>query len=147
MREKNYKVLKDSNFNCYKSYIDFISCNLRNNDIYSILVLRKDIGDNLVKVNIIVKNCFCSESSNEFYSSVILSKECSYELIDSIRNDFMNNHTILCSVINPKTLIQTLQNTNFSLNIKLFNCSDELDEALKFNQNINKSKYRALTRN
>lgn len=139
MEENYYKKLMENNFECYKSYINFIKYCVKKNDIYSILILKKNIINDMVKVSIIIKNCNSSDDNNMFYSNVILNKYYADKLIYNIREEFKNSNDILYSMINPKSLIHTLKNTNFYLNIKLNN-SVELDEALNFNHVINSRK-------
>ena len=57
-------------------------------------------------------------------------------LIDDIRNDFKDCHDIEYTSINYRTCFQTIQNTKFSLNIKL-NSDKEIKKAFCFNENIN----------
>lgn len=148
MEQYNYKELKESFFNSYKTFMNFINITLTPNDIYSILFLKKTTSDNLVRISIIIKNCYYNEETNEFYNNVTLNKEEAINLINDIRNNFKYNHNILYSIINYKTLIQTIQATNFSLNIKLNNNRLELEEALKFNQKTKKTtKHKALIKN
>jgi len=148
MENKKYKITKDCFFRCYKAYIDYLGItNIES--MYNILVLRKPIHNNLSKITIIIKNYYTGEdTANEFSSNVILTNEETISLINNIREDFKSNHYIAYSGINPQTFIQTLQNTNFSLNIKLYSI-EEYEEALKFNSKINcdGTRHRALIKN
>jgi len=147
MENKKYKITKDCFFRCYKAYIDYLGItNIES--MYNILVLRKPIHNNLSKITIIIKNYYTGEdTANEFSSNVILTNEETISLINNIREDFKSNHYIAYSSVNPRTLIQTLQNTKFSLNIKLINAI-EYEETINFNKKINQNnnRYRVLTK-
>ena len=148
MKQYKYKELKNSFYSSYKTFMDFINITTNPNDIYSILILKKETDNNLVKINIIIKNCYCKEETNEFYNNVTLNQEEALNLINDIRNEFKYNHNVLYAIINYKTLIQTIQATNFSLNIKLDNSNLELEEALTFNQKIKQNtKHKVLIKN
>lgn len=143
MEQNNYKLIKDSFFNSYKSFIDFIMLSNKQNRLYNILILRKPMNYNLTKVNIIIRSTHNSNDNyyHEFSCNMILNNNEANNLINDIRNDFRNNHYIAYSSVNHKTLIQTLQNTKFSLNIKLIN-KEEYEEAISFNNEINQNANR-----
>ena len=147
MDNKKYKIMKDCFFNCYKSFLEYITIS-NTESTYSILVLKKEIFNNLSKVTVIIK-CFNGNNdiANEFSNNVILSSDEATNLIQNIREDFKSNHYIAYSGINTHTFIQTLQNTKLTLNIKLNN-SSEYQEAINFNSKINcdSSRHRALTK-
>lgn len=148
--EKNNNVVIKEKFLCsYKSFIEFINLTHEEQNIYNILVLRKNLKNGLVTVSVIIRNCTNDERMfNEFSNNVLLSKEEANNLVYDIREDFKDNYDIDYSSLNPKNLIQTLKNTIFSLHIKLNNIS-EFEEALEFNSkiNCNKAKSRVLSNN
>ena len=134
----DYKIVKESFFKSYKSFIDVIMLTNINNKLYNILVLRKAIDKNLTNVSIIIRssNNNNEDAYHEQISNMILSNEEACNLIDDIRNDFKENHYIAYSSLNYYTKIQTLQNTKFSLNIKILN-EEEFEDAIAFNNKIN----------
>lgn len=143
MKKNNYAVYKQKFLCSYKSFIDYIDLIHKDQNMYNILVLRKDSKNNLVTVSVIIRNCNNDEKMlNEFSNNVLLSREEANDLVYDIREDFRNNYDIQYSTINPKNFIQTLQNTIFSLHIKLNNIS-EFEEALKFNSKINCNKVKS----
>lgn len=148
MKNKQYKITKDCFFRCYKSYIDYIGItNIES--MYNILVLRKPIYNNLTKVTVIIRNYYTGEDTpNEFSTNVILTNEEVINLINDIREDFKNNHYITYATLNTQNFIQTMQNTNFSLNIKLYSI-EEYEEAIKFNSKINcdGTRHKVLAKN
>ena len=149
MEQKDFKIIKDCFFKSYKSFIDFVSITHNDFSMYSILVLNKQMYSNLSKVSIIIRNRHNYDGMyNEYANNIILTKDIEHILIEDIREDFKDNHYIAYSAINTRTLIQTLQNTKFSLNIKL-NGETEFEDAMKFNEKINKdeSRHRVLTKN
>lgn len=142
MEQNNMVVIKNSFFNSYKSFIDYITVTHTNFSMYSILVFKKKTYNNLVKVNIIIRNFQNEENTiNEFSSSVTLNNIEAEGLIDDIRKDFKDNHDIEYTSINYRTCFQTIQNTKFSLNIKL-NDDRELEKAFYFNEDINRNEKR-----
>lgn len=137
MEQNEYKIRKDCFFKSYKSFIDFVSITHSDYSMYSILVLKKPTFNDLSKVSVIIRNCYdANGTENEYACNVILTHEDASKLIDNIREDFRDNHYITYSTVNERTLVQTLQNTNFSLNIKLNN-ENEYQKAYIFNKNIN----------
>ena len=141
--DKNYETTRECFFKSYKSFIDFVTLTNNNDSMYTILVLKKNLFKNLIMVNIIIRNSNSGDNLyNEYSSNVILSRGDAEEIIDDIRNVFIDNHYVDYSSINARTYVQTLQNTNFSLNIKL-NYEPELIKAIEFNKKIN-SKTRVL---
>lgn len=149
MEKNNYAVTKEKFLCSYKSFIDYIDLIHKEQNMYNILVLRKDSKNGLVVVSVIIRNCNNDERMlNEFSNNVLLSREEANNLVYDIRMDFRDNYDIHYSTLNPKNFIQTLQNKNFSLHIKLNNIS-EFEEALKFNSkiNCNKIKSRVLSSN
>ena len=149
MRKNNCVVLKE-NFLCsYKSFINFIALTHKDQNMYNILVLKRPSEDGFVTVSVVIRNCNNDERLlNEFSNNVILNIKEANNLINDIREDFINNHNIFYSIVNPENSIQTMQNANFSLNIKLNN-EKEFKDALEFNSKINhnKTKNRVLSRN
>lgn len=149
MEQNNYKIIRDSFFNSYKSFVDFIMLSNSQKKLYNILILRKPIHNNLTRVNIIIRSSHNNDDTyyHELASNMIINNEEASNLINDIRNDFKDNHYIAYSSVNPRTLIQTLQNTKFSLNIKLIN-NIEYEEAINFNKiiNQNNNRYRVLTK-
>lgn len=149
MDQNNYKLIRDSFYNSYKSFVDFIMLSNTQNKLYNILILRKRVNNNLVKLSIIIRSHNNNNDNffHELSSNMILNNEESNILINDIRNDFRDNHYIAYSSVNQKTLIQTLQNTKFSLNIKLIN-KEEYEEAIIFNNKINQniSRHKVLAR-
>lgn len=149
MEQKDYEQIKNGFFASYKSFVDFVMLTHDGYNMYSILILKKPTYNGMSKVSIIIRNSYFGEdTSNEFSSSVLLSANEANNLINDIRNDFRDNHFILYSGVNPRTLIQTLQNTRFSLNIKLNN-EQEYKEAIIFNDKINRNgkRYKVLNKN
>lgn len=142
MQKNNYKIIRDSFFNYYKSLMDFLRLMIEtNNRTYNIEISRQLIDYDLFKVTVTINN------QNITDDTFILNREEAEMLIDKIRCDFKENHYISYSSLNQKTLIQTMQNTNFTLNIDLLN-EEELEKAIKFNDTINKdgNRHRVLTR-
>ena len=148
MEQKNYAVIRNSFFNSYKAFIDFIEMTQYQHSICAILILKnKTVNNNLSTINVVIRNNSNDDNvSNEFSSSVTLSTIEAGNLINDIRNDFKKNHHITCSIVNPILNIHTIQNYRFSLNIKLYN-QNEYEEAINFNNKINSSKLKILTRN
>ena len=145
--QHDYTKVKDSFFDSYKSFINFIENIQEEHSICIILVLKRKNKDNdLSTVDVIVRNSNNDgRKYNEFSSYITLPDTYANILVDDIRNDFKNNHYISYTSLNPRTHIQTLQNTKFTLNIKLYN-QNEYEEAITFNQEVNSSKRRILTK-
>ena len=145
----NYKLLKDAFYKTYKSYMDFLRQVSKDNDMFYILILRKVINNDLVNVDIIINSISPTNEEHpyRFKNNAILSYTESIELIKNIREDFNTNHYISYSMVNESDSIQRLQNTNYSLNIKLIN-EEEIEEALKYNEKINTNtdRHKALLR-
>ena len=149
MNNRNYKLTRDCFFRCYKSFIDYLSIVDDKNTMYSILVLKKEMYNNETKVTVIIKShYFNNDTSNEFYNNVILTNDEATSLISDIREDFKENHYIAYCGINNQALIQTLQNTRYTMNIKLYN-KDEYNKAIIFNNKINcdRTRHRVLIKN
>ena len=147
--KNNNAVIKEKFLCSYKSFINFIALTHKNQNMYNILVLRRNSEHHTVTVSVIIRNYNNDERIlNEFSNNVILNAKEANELIYDIREDFVTNNNILYSTVNPKNFIQTMQNTIFSLNIKL-NSEREFEEALQFNSKINckSKKNRVLSRN
>ena len=146
--QNNYKLIRESFFNSYKSFIDIILLSNTQNNLYNILILKKQLPNNLTKINVVIRS---NHNNDEIYhhelsSSMVLNKEEAKTLIDDIRNDFIENHYITYTSINPKSLIQTIQNKVLSLNIKLTNI-EEYTSAINFNNETNnRNKQRVLTK-
>ena len=149
MQQKDFKKAKDSFFISYKAFIDCIMLTHNEYSMYSILVLKKNDYGDLSRVTIIVRNSYNGEYMfNEYSNTIVLPVELADTLINDIRNDFYENHYITYSSVNPRTYFQTLQNSKFSLNIKLNN-EHEYEEAINFSDKINvhDKRSRVLTRN
>lgn len=149
MQENNNAVIKEKFLCSYKSFINFIALTRKKQNMYNILVLRRNSEHQMVTVSVVIRNYNNDERIlNEFSNNVILNVREANELIYDIREDFVNNNNILYSSVNSKNFIQTMQNANFSLNIKL-NSEREFEEALEFNSKINSNtdKNRVLSRN
>lgn len=148
MTQNNYKQIRESFFNSYKSFIDIILLSNTQNNLYNILILKKQLQNNLTKINVVIRS---NHNNDEIYhhelsSNMVLNNEEANILIDDIRNDFINNHYITYSTVNLKPLIHTIQNKVLSLNIKLTNI-EEYESAIKFNDKINKNnKFKVLTK-
>lgn len=146
--QNNYKLMRESFFNSYKSFIDIIQLSNTQNNLYNILILKKQLQNNLTKINIVIRS---NHNNDEIYhhelsSNMVLNKEEANILIEDIRKDFIENHYITYSSVNPKTLIHSMQNKILSLNIKLTNI-EEYTSAINFNNEINnKNKQRVLTK-
>ena len=148
MEQKDYKKIRDCFFKSYKSFVDFITITHNDYSMYSILILKKTIYNHISKISITIRNSHNSDSMfNEYSNNVILTNDEAENLINDIRNDFRDTHDISYSAVNTGTFIQTLQNTKFSLNIKLNNLK-EYEEAIEFNDKINcdSKRYRVLTK-
>ena len=139
----NYEVIRKYFFNSYKSFIDFVSLTHNDEGLYCILILKKRLYNNLSKINVVIRDSQSGDMYNEYSNNIILNNYEADKLIDDIRDDFVNNHYIAYSSVNPKTNIQTLQNTRFSLNIKLININ-EFERAMIFNNSINNHKRKSL---
>lgn len=138
MEQINYILLRDAFFNSYKAYIDFLRLTNKGNDMYHILILRKPLNCDLVNLNIII-NGICANDENYNYcfkNNVILNYAEAKVLVDMIRTDFRDNHYIAFCTVCPNDSIQRLQNTNYSLNIRLLDI-EEQKEAITFNDKIN----------
>lgn len=146
----NYKPIRETIFNSYKSFMEFLRIINETNTMYTILVLRKPLNKGMTNVSIIINSINVNDENNNYNykTNAVLPSTESRKLIEDIRLDFKDNHYVSYSTINESNLIQKLQNTNFSLNIKLLN-EDELNDALSFNNEINrdKNRHRVLTRN
>lgn len=142
MIQDNYKIIKDSFFNYYKSLMDFSRLMIEiNNKKYTITISRKLVANELFKVNVTINN------QDITGDNFILNEEQATTLIEDIRNDFKLNHYISYSSLNTSMHIQTIQNTNFTINIHLLN-EEELEKAIKYNDTINRDETRnkALTK-
>jgi len=150
MGQIDYKLIKEAFFNSYKSFMNFLRLTNETNIMYNILILRKHLNDNLTNVNIIINSIDTTDENHNynFKTNAVLTNEEAQELIEDIRLDFKNSHYISYSSANQSNLIQRLQNTNFSLNIKLLN-EEELKDAIHFNDEINKdvNRHKVLTKN
>ena len=146
--QNNYKLMRESFFNSYKSFIDTILLSNTQSNLYNILILKKQLPNNQTKITVVIRS---NHNNDEIYhhelsSSMVLNKEEANTLIEDIRIDFIENHYITYTSINPKSLIQTIQNKVLSLNIKLTNI-EEYTSAINFNNKINnKNKQRVLTK-
>ena len=142
----------------YKTYIKYIMISKKEVSKYKILVSRTFLDEDLVKVNIIIRNSKYDYKSKfklyedkakdnyfEFSSHIILDKTTSYTLINDIRNDFKDNTQVIYSLLNPRNFVQVLENDCFSLYIHLYN-EEELQEAQIFNDCINQdaNRYRRV---
>lgn len=149
MEQENFEEIKESFFLSYKTFIDCAMLTHNGYSIYSILVLKRKTYNNLSKISITIRNSHSGEEIfNEYSNNVILPNEIAESLLNDIKKDFIDNHDIAYSSVNPMTFIQTLQNTKFSLNIKLNN-KQEYEEAIEFNDTINSGNkmHRVLIRN
>lgn len=148
MGQKNFEETKNSFFLSYKAFIDCIMLTHNEYSMYSILVLKRKTYGDLSRISITVRNSHNSEGMlNEYSNNIVLPNEIAEALLNDIRNDFTDNHDISYSSVNPITFVQTLQNTKFSLNIKLNN-EHEYEEAIAFNDKINSNikRYKVLTK-
>lgn len=139
----NYKILRETFYNTYKSYMEFLRLTNQGKEMFYILILRKPLDNDLTNVDIVINgiNSRIEGHSYRFKNNVILNNIEAKNLIDEIRNDFKMYHTISYCTVNEAESIQRMQNTNYSLNINLIS-EEELDEALKFNYEINTNKER-----
>ena len=148
----DYKLIEETIFNSYKSFMEFLRLTNKNNVMYTILVLRKPLCKGITSVNIIINSININDENNSnnynYKTNTVLPETESRQLIEDIRIDFRDNHYVSYSTVNESNLIQTLQNTNFSLNIKLLN-EDEINEALSFNEKINSdgNRHKVLNKN
>ena len=146
----DFKPIRETIFNSYKSFMEFLRLINETNTMYTILVLRKPTTKGMTNVSIIINSINVNDENNNYNykTNAVLSDIESRKLIEDIRKDFKDNHYVSYSTVNESNLIQKLQNTNFSLNIKLLN-ADELNDALSFNDEINRdgSRHKVLTRN
>lgn len=146
----DFKPIRETIFNSYKSFMEFLRLINESNTMYTILVLRKPTTKGMTNVSIIINSINVNDENNNYNykTNYVLPDSESRELIEDIRLDFKDNHYVSYSTVNKSNLIQKLQNTNFSLNIKLLN-EDELKDALSFNDEINRdgNRHKVLTRN
>ena len=145
----NYKLIKEAFYKTYKSYMDFLRLTNPGNEMFYILVLRRQLKDNLTNVDIVINsmNANIDGYNYKFKNNAILKDSLAKELVEEIREDFQMHHYISYCTVNTSDSIQRIQNTNYSLNIKLLNDVEE-EEALLFNQKINtdKERHKALIR-
>lgn len=143
----NYKLLREAFYSTYKSYMDFLRLTNNGNEMFYILILRKPLNNDLTNVDIIINgiNPTIEDQKYRFKNNAILSNAEAKELINDIRTDFKMNHFISYCTVNISDSIQRMQNTNYSLNIKLID-QTEKEEALHFNQEINQNveRHKAL---
>lgn len=147
MEQINYNLLRETYYNTYKSYMDFLRLTNTGNEMFYILILRKPLNNDLINVNIIINGINATANGNnyQFKNNAIMSNIEAKNLINDIREDFKMYHFVSYCTVNTSDSIQRIQNTNYSLNIKLLN-NEELEEAMIFNQKINtdKTRHKAL---
>lgn len=139
----DYKLIKNIFFDLYKSKMNYSRLMIDiYNKTYEIKILRNQIDFDKIKITIIINQEDITDGM------LILNSEEANNLIEAIRLDFKENHYITYSTTNPKELIQTIQNTNFTLQIQLLD-AQELENALSFNASINNdaSRHKVLKRN
>ena len=139
----NYKLLREAFYNTYKSYMDFLRLTNEGKEMFYILILRKPLNNGLTNVDIIINglNASIEDHNYRFKNNATLTTVEAKNLIEDIRNDFTMLHNISYCTVNKSDSIQRIQNTNYSLNIKLIN-EEEKEEALNFNLKINQDKER-----
>ena len=141
-------------FNSYKSFVDYLLLTDKSSDIYRVLVSKKAIDENNSTLNIDIHNTRYDYNTSErmqndkldskyytYSNNITMSNTEIEELIDSIREDFAYNHYMVYSSVNEEEGYQTMQNTTFSLCIKLYT-KEEIDKALAINEAINCNKSR-----
>lgn len=146
----DFKPIRETIFNSYKSFMEFLRLINETNTMYTILVLRKPLNKGMTNISIVINSINVNDQNKNYNYNIntALTDTESRKLIEDIRLDFRDNHYVSYSTVNSSNLIQTLQNTNFSLNIKLLN-EDELNDALSFNNEINRdaTRHKVLTKN
>ena len=148
MENTNFKLLREAYYSTYKSYMDFLRLTNNGSKMFYILILRKPINKDLINVDIIINgiNANIEDKNYQFKNTAVLSSTEAKQLIEDIREDFKMYHYVSYCTINTSDHIQRIQNTNYSLNIKLLN-NQEVEEAMNFNEKINKNghRHKALT--
>lgn len=145
----NHTLLREAFYNTYKSYMDFLRLTNESRNMFYILILRKPINEELTNIEIVINGLNSSVDVNNyrFKNNAILNNTEAKQLIDDIREDFKMYHYVSYCTVNTSDSIQRIQNTNYSLNIKLIN-NKEIAEALSFNDKINTNgeRHKALTK-
>lgn len=141
MEEKDYSIIKNYYLEEYNSIIKYIltyDTSLENK--YIINIKSNSINEEISTLSITInpnKNNYNYSVSKEI--QVNLPNHLIKEIIDSIRENFNDNHYIIYSSLNIDLKTQTLQNEKFTLYIKLTPL-DDISEISNFNMNINSNK-------
>lgn len=141
MEEKDYSIIKNYYLEEYNSIIKYIltyDTSLENK--YIINIKSNSINEEISTLSITInpnKNNYNYSVSKEI--QVNLPNHLIKEIIDSIRENFNDNHYIIYSSLNINLKTQTLQNEKFTLYIKLTPL-DDISEISNFNMNINSNK-------
>ena len=140
-------------FNSYKNFVDYMLVTNTDYNMYQILVTQNDVDNDNKTVTITITNSRYidreykipeDKSKNKYFAfsnNITLPSNEVPELIDAIIKDFEFNHYIAYSMVNESKMLQTLQNTTFSLCIKLYN-NEDLEKALQTNGRINRDSTR-----
>lgn len=154
LNKEQVQLAKHYFFTAYKNTVDYILLTCKEYSMYNIYVSKivKDEDHAIVSISV-NNNRYNKHASERIYedkknnsyftysNNITLPANEAEELIDSIREDFEYNHVIVYSSVNPASMIQTLQNTRFSLYIKLNN-EEELEKAMNLNSRINTDEER-----
>ena len=148
MNESLYSNL-NSFFYCYKYYIDYIGT-LENN-YYTINIKKTKFNERLTKINISIKDTKYNRNSEDkiennllhFDNYIILPDDLASKLISNIINDFLDNHDVKYDSINNYKNELNLNNTFFTLSIKL---TDKLDFSIadQIREKINCPKHKKI---
>lgn len=127
----------------YKNMIGYLMCDyIQNNGsdvLYNIVINDEIVSDDKEKITITISS---RKDSHIFEKvAIVLNKDEANVFIDLIRKDFFDNHFIKFASYNPKTKVQTINNTIFSLQIKI-PTEEKLIKAINYNDEINSSSAR-----
>lgn len=125
--------------NTIKFYIDFSN----NNNYYHINIESKPIDENNRKIIISIINIRDKDENPTYLPSTFLNNNEAIELINLIRNDFIEEHYILFASYNPNSSIQEINNSMFSLRIQILT-EEERELALITNEKVNNHLKRRL---
>lgn len=140
MTNENKK--KNVFFNSYKAFMDYLMVVSDTPNEYGIYVLNRGVNKDTSNLSVsIYKNMYVNNRDYNiaYNNNITLSKDSINELVNAIRNDFIENHYITYASLNEEEMTQTIQNTRFSLVFKL-NTYTDLLEAHETNRSINLKK-------
>ena len=147
LNKKEKEVIKNYYLEDYINTIRYIlTFDSSNNNKYTIDIENKpcDNGLSLLLIRI------TTNKVGNINKDLMLSKEIkgylpgdvAKDVVNEIRNHFIENHYIVYSSVCAINNTQTLQNEKFTVYIKLNN-EQEIEEAYKFNDKINSNKRHA----